>query len=205
MQSILVNIGIGIIVFVSTNIDDILLLSVFFADRQMSKYSIVIGQFLGIGLLVLGSAAAALLAIAIPEHWIAMLGLIPFALGVMKLFALRREGQSEVAQAEEIQRDEQSLARQWHSQTIAVAGVTIANGGDNVGVYSPLFAKSPASIIVFASTFAAMTAVWCILGYYLVSNRLAGQFISRYAHRMLPFVLIGLGIYILAGALPLFR
>lgn len=66
-SSLLVVLGIGIVVFASTNIDDIFLLSAFFADPHLTTRSVLIGQFDGIGLLVAASALAALAAIAVPE------------------------------------------------------------------------------------------------------------------------------------------
>jgi len=57
----------GVVVFTTTNIDDILLLSAFFADGSIRPRAIVIGQFAGIGVLTAVSIAAALLALAVPE------------------------------------------------------------------------------------------------------------------------------------------
>ena len=56
-------IGVGVMTFASTNIDDIFILSTFFADSHLPRPSIVIGQFVGIGALVLISVLAALLAL----------------------------------------------------------------------------------------------------------------------------------------------
>ena len=50
-----------------------------------------------------------------------------------------------------------------------------------------------------------MTAVWCALGYVAVNNPLIGTHVRRYGHRVLPFVLIALGLYILSGAVSLVR
>ena len=88
---------------------------------------------------------------------------------------------------------------------LAVAAVTIANGGDNLAVYVPLFAAQSSEVVVFAAVFAVMTALWCALGLALVRNRWVGERVSRVAQRMFPFVLIALGLYILAGALRLFE
>ena len=85
---------------------------------------------------------------------------------------------------------------------VAVAAVTFSNGGDNIGVYIPLFAKynSVSQITALATIFMAMTAVWCIAAYYLVNHPLVASKIRRIGHIILPFVLIGLGIYILTGS-----
>lgn len=40
-----------------------------------------------------------------------------------------------------------------------------------------------------------MTAVWCSIGYYLMSHSFLADRIRRIGHVILPFVLIGLGIY----------
>jgi len=205
MSSLLATIGLGIVSFVSTNIDDIFLISAFFADPGMHFRSVVIGQFLGIGALVLMSAVAALLALAIPEGWVSLLGIVPLFLGLRKLLALRRSvaGKNGIIEQSHIQDQEHTAEHRIHSQVLAVAGVTIANGADNVGVYIPLFATAAGSIGTYAAVFACMTAIWCALGYILVNNRLLGGPIRRYGHAVLPVVLVILGVYILSGAVVL--
>ncbi len=84
-----------------------------------------------------------------------------------------------------------------------MAGVTVANGGDNLGVYIPLFASNPGAIPVYAVIFAAMTGIWCAAGYALVNNPMAGSYVRRYGHLLPPFVLIALGAYILSDAMVL--
>ena len=198
--------GIGVVVFVSTNFDDIFLLSAFFADPRLRPRSVVAGQFLGIGALVAASALAALAALVIPEGWTALLGIVPLVLGVRGLLALRRGADADEAAVEAgIQAAERSAGRRTRSQALAVAGVTVANGGDNLGVYIPLFASAPAAIPAYAALFAVMTAAWCWMGYRLVNNRWAGTPLRRYGHVILPFVLIALGLYILSGARVLVR
>ena len=126
-------IGLGVVVFATTNIDDILLLAAFFADRTLRPRAIVIGQFAGIGALTAVSAVAALLALTIPEGWIGLLGLVPLALGMRGLYASWRPRASDHAdddEAGDVHVDTRSRM-QWG----AVASVTIANGGDNLGVY----------------------------------------------------------------------
>ena len=68
-----------------------------------------------------------------------------------------------------------------------------------------LFATAPSAVPVYVSVFAAMTAIWCLLGYLLVNNPLVGAGVRGYGHLALPLVLIALGAYILSGAAVLFR
>lgn len=92
-----------------------------------------------------------------------------------------------------------------HSQWIAVALTTIANGGDNLSVYIPLFSRELAWVPLYAIVFAIMTALWCGAGYWLVHHPIVGARIRQYGHVALPFVLLGLGLYILADARELLR
>ena len=191
---------IGTLVYAATNIDDLFVLAVFFADPRIRVGAIIAGRFLGLAALVLASLAAALLALAIPAQWIALLGFVPLFLGLRLVPALLRH------QDEHDETSPHGAAKHgFAGQALSVAGVTLANGGDNLSIYIPLFATAPAAIAGYISVFVAMTALWCGLGYLVVNNALIGAHIRRYGHKLLPIVLIGLGIHILAGALPLLR
>jgi cadmium resistance protein CadD (predicted permease) len=205
MDTLLSILGLGIVVFASTNIDDIMLLSAFFAHPTLRTRNIVVGQFLGIGALTGASVLAALAALTIPAGWTALLGLIPLGLGVRGLLTLWRHGRvkAESDDVPHLQAEEQRMEQRPHAQVLAVAGVTAANGGDNLGVYIPLFVNAPGIIPLYVVIFAVMTGLWCLLGYLLVNNRVFGQQVSRYGCVVLPFVLMALGLHILSGALVL--
>ena len=85
MDSVASLIFVGFVVFVFTNIDDLFVVSAFFADPRLARSSVIIGQFVGIGALVLLSTLAALFSVAIPASWIALLGVVPLFLGLYKL------------------------------------------------------------------------------------------------------------------------
>lgn len=207
-------IGIAAVVYASTNIDDLLLVALFFADPRMRVSAIVVGRLIGTAVLVTVSAASALLALVVPPHWIALLGLVPLGLGLRLLPALvrGRRGENDDGRAEDPSEEDEladrltkTAAGGFGTQALTVAGVTLANGGDNLGVYIPLFAASPAAIASYAAGFAAMALAWCALGYAVVNNPLIGNRIRRYGHVLLPIVLIALGVVILSGAAPLLR
>lgn len=202
MFEIFAQLGVAVLVFVSTNVDDIFLLAAFFADKKLKGRLVVLGQCLGIGVLVAISCLVAWLALALPDGWISLLGLVPLYLGVRQIKSLWSVS-DDCEEDDEIQLQEQQMEQGLHSQIMAVAGVTIANGGDNLGVYIPMFASSMGSIPLFVAVFAAMTLVWCLLGYALVNNRVFGHLIRKYGHKILPVVLILLGLDILSGALVL--
>jgi cadmium resistance protein CadD (predicted permease) len=202
-------IGIGATAFVATNIDDIVVLIVFFSSLTLPVRNIVIGQFLGIGSLIAISALGSLLALVVPSYIIGLMGLLPIAIGVKELLELRNkkyrleEEEEEISKLKSLQ---QSKKRgHYHHRYfsfLSVAAVTISNGGDNIGIYTPLFAtyNSSSEVATLISVFMAMTAIWCTMGYYLVRHPLFEKRLRLFGRVALPFVLIGLGIYIMTEA-----
>ena len=190
-------IPLGVATFAATNTDDALLLLAFFGDRRFRARHIFIGQALGIGLLVLLSLAGAVMAMALPERWIGLLGLLPIALGLRELIARRRAGdKQEAAAATEMTRRTPGWQR-----VAAVAGVALASGGDNIGVYVPLFAnRPPAQVALLLVVFTVMLAVWLFGAFYVARRSPLASGIHRTAAKLAPYLLIGLGAIILAEA-----
>jgi cadmium resistance protein CadD (predicted permease) len=191
-------IAIGVAAFAATNIDDLFVLLMFFSSSSASSSmtfpvkQVVLGQYIGIGLLVAISALGSFISLAVPTYIIALLGIVQIVIGVKKLIVFRKKKESNSKQTVQDKKKNNLVFA-------AVAAVTFSNGGDNIGVYTPLFAKynSVSQITALATILMAMTAVWCIAAYYLVNHPLIASKIHRIGHIILPFVLIGLGIYIL--------
>jgi cadmium resistance protein CadD (predicted permease) len=195
---VLTTVGLAVAVFVATNVDDILLLAALFADRRLRPRSIIGGQLLGMTLLVGASGVCSLASLLVPPEWIALLGLAPLAMGLWLLPELIRGSREDDEQEREL-----GAEQRVHSQLLAVALVTVANGGDNLAVYIPLFAGNSAALPVYAAVLLLLTGVWCGLGYLLVNNRLIGERVRRQGRVALPLVLIALGLFILSDARPL--
>jgi cadmium resistance transport/sequestration family protein len=190
--------GLAIVVFASTNIDDIFVLIGFFADARFRARNVAIGQYLGIGALVLVSLAASLISVFLAPAYVGLLGVLPILIGVKRLVDLRRD-------AGEKPRPEETRGGAL-GQIASIAAVTFANGGDNLGVYAPLFAtQSAPGIVITVIVFLAMTALWIAMARRLLAQPTIGAFIRRYGRIAVPFVLIGLGLAILydAGSIAL--
>ena len=71
----------------------------------------------------------------------------------------------------------------------------MANGGDNIAVYTALFASRGVSdILTIGIVFAVMTGLWCVAAHWFVNHKALRGPIQRQAHRIVPFVLVGLGV-----------
>jgi cadmium resistance protein CadD (predicted permease) len=167
----------------------------FFADRKLRARDVVVGQCVGIGVLYAASLGASLVSLVIPPAYLGLLGLVPVILGLTRLLDLWRN------KDEKQEKLEPRLAEGAFARTLSVSVVTIAHGGDNIGIYTPLFAThSRWQNGMMGLVFAAMTALWCFIGYWMVKHPTIGAPIRRYGHKAAPFVLIGLGVMILHGA-----
>jgi cadmium resistance protein CadD (predicted permease) len=185
---------IGVAAFIATNIDDLFVLMMFFSSLTFPVRQVVLGQFIGIGLLVAISALGSLISLVVPTYIIGLMGIIPIIIGVKNLVETRKKDKPPLRQMVQDRKNRSYLS------FLSVAAVTFSNGGDNIGVYVPLFSKynSVSQITTLAAVFIAMTAVWCISSYYFVNHPLVAARIRHVGAIVLPFVLIGLGIYILS-------
>jgi cadmium resistance protein CadD (predicted permease) len=191
MEHFFATLGLGVVLFISTNIDDIFVLLSFFAEGSFRPSQIIAGQVAGISALFLLSLAGALLALAIAPAYVGLLGFAPLGLGLLKLYQFLRAQDDD--KEEENSHPAGGLAR-----IAAIALVTIANGGDNIGVYVPVFTTQPRSaLVLFGIIFLLMTGLWCLVSYSLVNHPKLGAPIRRYAKSITPFVLIALGLFIL--------
>ena len=182
-------------VYISTSIDYLIVLIILFAQlsQNKQKWHIYAGQYLGTGLLVGVSLVAAYVVNFVPETWmVGLLGLIPIYLGIR--FAIVGEGEEE-EEEETIERLEQSKANQlfW-----TVTLLTIASGGDNLGIYIPYFASLDwAQTLVALLVFAIGVIIFCKLSQVLSSIPLISETIEKYKRIIVPLVFIPLGLYIM--------
>lgn len=181
--------------FLATNIDDIIVLSLFFArgaGQRGTTVRILVGQYLGfVG--ILGAAVLVSLGAGafLPPEVIPYFGLIPLGLGLWSAWqAWRRRHDDDD--------DDEGKIEGKNVAVWAVAGVTFANGGDNIGVYVPVFLTvGPAAIAAYAVVFLALVAVLVIAARYVATRRPIAEVLERWEHVLFPLVLIGLGIVIL--------
>jgi cadmium resistance protein CadD (predicted permease) len=195
---VLTLIAASVVIFASTNVDDLFVLIGFFSNPDISRPRIVAGQLVGMAVIVGASLAAVFAALAISPPHVGLLGLAPLAIGAKKLWDLAR--------AREAPKSDPGAQPRGGRDAIAIAAVTVANSGDNLAVYAPLFAsqkfwQSAIACIVFA----IMTVVWCLAAWLLVSRPKMGPPIRRVGRIALPVALIGLGGAVLyeSGALAL--
>jgi cadmium resistance transport/sequestration family protein len=204
MQGLAQTIIAGITAFAATNLDDIVILTLFFAQvtPEFRPKHIVAGQYLGFLALILASLPGYLGGQIVPKTWLGLLGFLPIGIGTAHLIQKGGEDHAlKILSSEwaKYHRPKQGFFKRiLNHKTSLVAAVTMANGGDNIGIYVPLFANSSlGQLLVILTVFLIMRGVWCILAYLFTQHPLVAKSLTRYGHHLVPFVLIGLGVYIL--------
>ena len=191
----------GMIAFAATNIDDIIILLIFFSqiDRNFRRRHIFMGQYLGFAAIIILSLPGFFGGLVVQREWIGLLGIIPIAMGIKQLVN-RPEESTEVQTVNTEQFHPQSsfLLSILHPNTYKVAAVTFANGGDNISIYIPLFAgQNILGLGIILAVFFVMVGVWCCIAYLLNRQAHISYILSRYGQAIVPFVLIGLGLFIM--------
>lgn len=181
--------------FIATNIDDIIVLSLFVAQaagRPGSTARIAVGQYVGFGAILVASVVVALGARSfLPEAAIPYFGLIPLLLGLYAAWRAWRHRDDD-----DDDDDQNTVGRPI--SVLSVAAVTFANGGDNIGVYVPVFLSvGTTGIIAFCTVFLVLVAGLVLAAKFVATRKPVASILERWEHILFPVVLIGLGLVIL--------
>jgi cadmium resistance protein CadD (predicted permease) len=180
--------------FAITNVDDLVVLALFFArgaGQPGCARRVVAGQYLGFTAILAAAVAAAVGAAFLPGSAIPYLGLLPLALGLRAAWRAWRDHRRGGGGG-------RGGETRGGPKTLEVATVTIGNGGDNIGVYVPVFATAGAGgMTVYVVVFLILAGVWCAAGRYLATRPVIARALSRWGHILLPLVLIAIGLLIL--------
>jgi len=180
--------------FAVTNFDDIVVLSLFFAQgagQHGAVRRVVAGQYLAFTAILAVSLAVAYGASFLPKEALPYLGLLPIGIGLWdawKVWKNRKHGDT----------GEQAQTEQGGAALLKVATTTFANGGDNIGVYVPVFTNVGTSgTIVYSMVFLVLVGVWCVAGRFAASRPVIARPLARWGDILLPAVLITIGLLIL--------
>jgi cadmium resistance transport/sequestration family protein len=191
--------------FAATNLDDIIILTLLFAqvNANFRKRHIIIGQYLGFTVVILASLPGFFGSLVIKPSLIGLLGFLPICIGIYKLLKRQEDNDNDIQSVNIVIENQENiiLNHLLAPQIYKVAAVTFANGGDNISIYVPLFASSNIhQLLITLLVFYILTGFWCYLGYFFTRHHTITHVFSKYGHILAPIVLICLGIYILVDS-----
>ncbi|QLE57173.1 cadmium resistance transporter [Nostoc sp. TCL26-01] len=199
MNELMTAITTGITAFTATNIDDLVILTLLFSqvNKTFRSWHIVIGQYLGFGTLIVASLVGFAGGLILPASWTGLLGLVPIAAGISRLLHPEDDSSATDEPEADISNYSSQVLGFLSPQIYSVASITIANGGDNVGIYMPLFANTSFySLLIIISTFLLLVGVWCFMTYKLTCQPIVANIITQYGNNFVPLVLISIGVFI---------
>jgi len=188
VTGVIAAVGLSALTFVSTSFDNFVLLLGFFADDEYPRRQVVGGYIVAVVVVVLGAWVASAAVEQAPSQYMGYLGFIPLSLGLVGLYRLVRYAGPAVPAAEP------TSAKGF----LPVMFVMLANSGDSLSVYVSVFADTAevleVPILVTAAVLALLYAA--IARWLATRSGLAGP-VQRAARVLLPFLLIGIGVYVL--------
>jgi len=182
--------GVALAAFASTNLDNLLLLTVLQGQPRQPKLALFLGYVGAVVAIVLLGIVATNLAHVLPVDKVGYLGFVPIGLGLYRLASLGRsttDGEARVAGS--------ALG------TGAVATLTIANGGDTFAVLLPLFADTAESLTwVLAGTIVAAAMLWFAVSRTISARVWVRRTLLRVERWLVPALLISVGTYIVLNS-----
>lgn len=196
----------ALVLFVATNIDHLALLTLWFVhgqNRPGTTARIFAGQYVGFGvILAVTVVLSAISGLVIPQEYLRFLGLIPLALGIKAATSEIRERVGSRDFEDEEEDDGEAQLKGKKVSVGAVALVTMANGGDEIAVYLPVFALSTWwQIALFSAVFLLLAGVLVALARFITGRMGLAEVLERFEAIIFPSVLILLGVLILADLL----
>jgi cadmium resistance protein CadD (predicted permease) len=181
----------AVVVFVSTNVDDLVLVVALFAAAStgaLRRWHVVAGQYLGFVVLVIISLLAGQGLTIVPTRWVGLLGLLPVLLGVRGLIKARHidpdAGQvysvDRVAAGAGRRRDHRQRRRQPHDLLAAVPHLHDGRHRDRD------------RDVVFAGV-----ALRCAAGVLLSADKRVAKSMQRLSRWLVPLVFVTIGTTVL--------
>lgn len=193
MGEMLTIIAVTAVAFIGTNLDNLILL-VTLHNRYEKRVAMVTAGYFA-AMLLIGSISFVLGEVGelIPIAYLGLLGVIPIIIGIVAIAQLlEKKPEAELASI--------AIANQGHTIFVSVLMTQLSNGTDTIITFSALLAdSSDASDYLIAPTFLAMVCVFAWVAFYSLEHRAFSNLLKRYGKYLAPFILILVGVYILAN------
>ena len=175
-------IAVSVFAYLATNMDNFAILTALFAKYRAERASVMAGHLLGL----IGEAAN-----VVSVHYLGYLGIVPIAMGSFWIYQwFYPVGGS----------DRMTLQHRPGAAIVATFLTLLSNSTDTLLAQTVVFADTVARLdwLIAVSVFLIATLL-ATAALYGVSNPRLGPAIERYAGRVAPFIMIAVGLYVLAN------
>jgi cadmium resistance protein CadD (predicted permease) len=159
----------------------ILFLLILWFVKRSRFATVLLGQLVGFSAILFLSLVGYWGLRLLPQSAVHWFGLAPVAIGIKQLLsATDRDSRNQPESA-------------W-----SIATITFANCSDNLAAYTPLFGKfSPWQVGLIAITFYLLLFLYVFAAHFAASRLKGNEQVHKWAHRIAPVVIIGIGLAIL--------
>ncbi len=184
-----------LLVFLATNIDFTLILTIVFAEIDHTQDRFVyFGNLTAMTIIIATALIMTFFVHFLPEEWmLGLLGLVPLYMG-LKAFA-------ELALPPKKQHHESlsTIGEQKGNQLLrTILFMCLATSGDNVGIYVSLLAgKNKVEWILIFGLFMALTLLSLISAKRLAEMPVLSKEVQKHQRVIIPFLLVALGFFIM--------
>ncbi|MAZ03376.1 MAG: hypothetical protein CMN56_09575 [Sneathiella sp.] len=193
MHDIVIALSVSFMAFISTSMDNLFLLITYTLHPKYGIAKVRAGYLLAV-LIMLGISVAVAHGVQfLPAHIVPWIGLIPIAIGLYELWQLRRGRLDAAAEAEDI-------GSAKRGSVLAITLIMIAHSWDSIAVLAPLLADTRADLDIWMA--ASVVCAALLLTFFAqkaVGHEKIRTQLTRYAPKILPFLLIAIGLYILTN------
>ena len=178
--------------FIFTNLDNLVLLVVMLGSDAQSRAAVILG-FLASAICVLCICAiGAVIGANLDPGLIGYMGLAPLLMGVYLLFKLFRGDKPDHPCEGDHNRGGQAAG------LLGSFLLMFSNSGDSVAIFFPLLAESGRDALLWiVSAFLLCALLWSVLAWRIADQPRIARRIEKVGEKLVPWVMIGAGLYIL--------
>jgi cadmium resistance protein CadD (predicted permease) len=181
--------------FIVTNTDNLVILAVLLGANPKRRSAVLVGFFAAVIAVICISAIGIAIGSILGGRLIGYLGFAPLLIGCHMLYSAYRGRGLESSRVEPL--IDRAEPRVWLSTFLLLLG----NSGDSVAVFLPLLADSGRQApLLFIGCYLAMSLVCAGLSCLIAGRRRLAQHIEKRAGAVLPWFMIGMGLYILSNS-----
>lgn len=192
MTDLVAILAVSITALLATSMDNLAILVALYARFRGRALLVTLGHLAATAVVVVAAWFLGESAAYVPIDYVGLLGLVPLAIGLYWLYRLLRgNGEAPASPAAGIR----------GGTVIAAAAMSLAgNSVDTVLTMAVVFADSKREVdglVLLGAMLAAL--LLAELARRAVANPALGPIVERYSQRIAPFVMIGIGVYVLAN------
>ena len=179
--------------FAVTNLDNLIILVFLLGQSPNARHHVLMGFVASVILVVAVSSIGILIGTVLSPDLVGYLGFAPLSIGTYMLYQQLRFTENKSTAAISAMG---APSRIWLTTVVLM----FSNSADSIAVLLPLLAESGSTpIMLIVSIYLLTSILWCAISVKIATNAGLAQRISDRGEKLVPWVMIAVGIYVLSN------